>query len=140
MTTTDRPPAPVLPRLPGQRAALALSALVGAAAAGGAVLVHGPGAEASGALVGAAIVAGFFLLGSLTTGFVAQHAPRLSLVVALLTYSLQVLLLAVVLVAVNGSESAQEALDQQWLGMTVLAGTLAWTAALVTAAAREGSR
>lgn len=140
MTTTERPLPTALPRLPGQRSALVLTLVLGMVGAGLAALAGQGRPQVTGALAGAAVVGGFFLLGSLTTGFVAAHAPSASLLMALMTYTLQVLLLAVVLVAVTGSPQARDAVDPRWLGGTVLVGTLAWTAALVAAALRTDAR
>ena len=134
MTTTENPLPTASPSVPGQRSALLLTlalALVGTALA----LLTGNGErQVVGALVGAATVGAFFLFGSLTTGFVATHAPQASLMVALMTYTLQVLVLAMLLATVAQSQQLQDALDERWLGGAVLAGALAWTGALVAGA------
>jgi ATP synthase protein I len=89
------------------------------------------GPQALGALVGLLMVAGFFGMGALTMSVVARLAPGASLLVALLTYTLQVLLLGVVFVALTGSGATEERLDPRWLGGTVVAATLTWTVVLV---------
>ncbi len=89
------------------------------------------GPQALGALSGLVMVAGFFGFGTLTVSLVSRVAPAASLLVALLTYTLQVLLLGLVFVALTSSGTTQEALDPRWLGGTVVAATLAWTVWLV---------
>ena len=71
----------------------------------------------------------FFTFGAFSVNLVATVAPRASMMFALMTYTLQVLLLAVVLVAVSRSDLAPDTLDLRWLGGTVIAGTLVWMAA-----------
>ncbi len=129
MTTASSSPHPRL-RIPGVVPALAAT---GAVALVGSALGAGLGGrpQVHGALLGTAVVAGFFLLGSLGSGLAAAYAPRLSLVVALLTYTLQVVLLGALLVAVARSGASPSSLDVRWLGGAVLAGTLCWSAALV---------
>ena len=92
-----------------------------------------------GVAVAVLLVAGFFLLGSGIVAVVTIHAPRLSLLVALLTYVMQVLLLAAVLAALTG-RGPLVAVDPRWLGFTVIAGSLAWTTALVVSALGRPSR
>jgi ATP synthase protein I len=140
MTTTEDPLPMVMPSVPGQRSALLLTLVIGAAGAALAVLTGQGERQVLGVLVGAGTVGAFFLFGALTTGFVAAHAPRASLLVALMTYTLQVLLLALLLAAVAGSPELQESLDERWLGGAVLAGALAWTGALVAGAVTGTTR
>jgi ATP synthase protein I len=68
---------------------------------------------------------------------VATVAPRASMMFALMTYTLQVLLLAMVLVAVSRSDLAPDTLDLRWLAGSVIAGTLVWMAALLVGALRS---
>ena len=79
----------------------------------------------------------FFTFGAFSVNLVATVAPRASMLFALMTYTLQVLLLAVVLVAVGRSDLAPDTLDPRWLGGTVMVGTLAWMAALLVGALRS---
>jgi ATP synthase protein I len=120
-------------RVPGLGAGLAVVSALVAVTVGGAAVV-GDRPQVLGALVGAAIVAGFFLFGGLTIGLVVAVAPRASLLVALLTYTLQVAVLAVVFVALSRSVSAQ--VDLAWVSWTVVAGSLAWVATIVLTALR----
>ena len=97
-----------------------------------ATLVSGS-AAAWGVLVGSVTVVVVFSVGMSITHAVATLSPALSLVVALLTYLLQLVLLIVVLVALERSTLLGTVLDRRWIGGTVIAGTLLWSAALVRA-------
>ena len=110
--------------------------LVGAVAVAVALLLDGS-AAALGAAAGALLVVSFFTFGSFSVNLVATVAPRASMVFALMTYTLQVLLLAVVLVAVNRSELAPGTLDPRWLGGTVIVTTLVWMGALLVGTLRS---
>ena len=94
-------------------------------------LLTGGQPQLYGALAGTAMVAGFFVFGMVNTALAATFAPRVALVVALLTYTLQVVVLGMVLVAVSRSELTPERLDVRWLAATVIVGALGWTVALV---------
>lgn len=113
----------------GVGTAVGVLALVGAAIAVVA-LFAGEGPQLLGALFGAGLVAAFFTFGMLSTAVVAALAPRASMMVALLTYTLQVVFLALLLTAFARS-GAGDSVDGHWLGGTVIAGTLAWMFALV---------
>ena len=117
-------------RVPGVGPGLATTFLIGLTASGLA-LATGGRPELVGALVGTAVVAGFFVFGMLNTAIAAAFAPRAALVVALLTYTMQVGALGLLLVALSRSDSTADALDVRWLGGTVIAGALGWTLALV---------
>ena len=91
---------------------------------------------AYGALAGTLIVVGVFALGAGVVHVAAGLVPAASLLVALLTYTLQVLLLAVVFLAIERSGLADDTLDRRWLAGAVIAGTLAWMIAQIVLAAR----
>jgi ATP synthase protein I len=129
MTTAPLRQQPSL-RMPGVGRALLVTLGVGLLGAALALLV-GDGAQLLGVLVGTALVAGFFVFGMLNTAVAAAFAPRVALVVALLTYTLQVVALGLVLVAVSRSGLTPDRLDVAWLAGTVIAGALGWTVALV---------
>ncbi|HET6561256.1 MAG TPA: hypothetical protein VFG72_05225 [Marmoricola sp.] len=142
--TTEPPPREPLPRpslgVAGLRPALVVTLAVAAVATGAAALLGGR-EQVNGALVGAAMVGGFFLFGTVSTGLAAAYAPRVALFVALLTYTLQVVLLGVVLVGLTRSGAIATSVDVSWLAGVIIAGTLAWMAALVVhALAREVRR
>jgi ATP synthase protein I len=89
------------------------------------------GPQALGAIVGLVVVAGFFAFGTLTMSLVSRVAPTASLLVALLTYVLQVLVLGLLFVGLTRSGATEQALDPRWLGGAVIGSTLAWTVWLV---------
>ncbi len=138
--TTEGPATPVAgsgARVAGIGLASVAVTAVGVLAALLALLVAGAGA-ATGAAAGGLLVVSFFTFGAFSVNLVATVAPRASMLFALLTYTLQVLLLAVVLVAVNRSDPDPSTFDQRWLAGTVIVGTLVWMAALLTGALRAG--
>ncbi len=105
-----------------------LVALIGAFAGGA--------SAAYGALVGTLLVVGVFFLGAGFVHLAAGLVPAASLLVALLTYTLQVLVLALVLVGLNRSGLMDDALDRRWLVAGVIAGTVAWMVAQILLTAR----
>ena len=120
----------------GLRTALTVSLVLAVVAATAALLVGGR-QQLNGALLGVVLVAGFFLFGTLSTSVAAAYAPGTALIVALVTYTTQVVLLGLVLAGLQGSPATAAALDMHWLAGTVIIGTLCWTAALVTHAVRS---
>ncbi|GAB6986180.1 hypothetical protein [Nocardioides pyridinolyticus] len=98
-----------------------------------AALVAGP-AAAWGALVGTLLVVGVFGFGSFTVNLVAAVMPAAALVVALLTYVLQVLVMGLVFYGLSGSGLLDDTIDRTWLGGSVIAGTVAWLVVQVVVA------
>lgn len=92
------------------------------------------GAAARGALVGTLLAVAVFSFGGFVVNAVASVLPAAALVVALLTYTLQVLVMALVFWAVS---SADAALDQRWLGLAAIAATLGWMAGQIAATVRQ---
>ena len=140
----DSPPPAVRGRpgadLVGAGLLLAVGAVVAVA---GAVLGAGVGGrpQVLGAVLGAGLVTGCCLFGSVTVALVAAHAPRASLLVALLTYVLQVGVLALVLARVQAHVEASGAggpvVDPQWVGAAVVVATVGWVVLLVVRALRS---
>lgn len=89
----------------------------------------GDRADALGALAGGSIAWCFFLFGSMVVEVSIRIAPRAAMLMALLTYTLQVLLVAVVFVGLTSSGTLGTTLSSGWLAGGVVAATLAWTAA-----------
>jgi ATP synthase protein I len=106
------------------RAALASLALGLAAVVVGALAQGSPAAYA--AAVGTLVVVGVFGFGSFVVDTVATLMPTAALLVALLTYTLQVVAMGLVFVALSGSGLLGDELDREWLAGTVIAGTAAW--------------
>lgn len=98
-----------------------LVTLVGAVSAGS--------AAAYGALVGAAIALAVFSVGSFSVDAVARIMPSMSLLVALMTYTLQVVVMALVFLALSRSGLLDDTLDRGWLAGGVIAVTMVWLAA-----------
>lgn len=132
-TAPNGRPTPVV--APGVRLAALASLAVGALAVVLALVVA-DAAAVRGAALGAAMVLVFFGFGSLTVNLVAGVMPAAALMVALLTYTLEVIALALVFVALQNSGALENDLDRTWLGLTVIAATLTWTTAQIVGAVR----
>ena len=127
MLTTTTHGAPVL--------AAAVTLVVGTAVVAVAASTDGaPGA--SGALVGTVFALGVFSFGVFAVGAVARLMPAASLLVAMLTYTTQVLLMLVFFVALTKAGVVGEELDREWLGGAIIVAVLAWTLAQLVAFAR----
>jgi len=126
-------------RRPG---AVALHGAVAAAALAPGLLVAGVGALVSGgdaagaALIGALAVLAVLLFGSVTVDVVSGLMPHASLMVALLTYTLQLMLVVVLLVTLSEQPAFASLAERRWLFGGLLAVVLAWMAGQVTAAVR----
>lgn len=105
--------------------AVGATAVAGLVTAGVAAVVGGSDA-AWGALVGTALVVAVFGFGTFTVNAVAALLPAASLLVAVLTYTLQVVAMALVFVALSNSGLLDGTIDRNWLGGTVIGGTLVW--------------
>lgn len=115
-------------------AVLATLALGAVAVLLGALLA---GREASyAALVGTGIVVGVFGLGAALVNAVAGLLPSAALLVALLTYTLQVVLMAALFLALSRSGLLDDVLDRRWLAGTVIGGVFVWLTAHVVLAVR----
>lgn len=115
-------------------AGLVCVALGLAAATLGAVTRGAPAAY--GALVGTLLVVAVLGLGSLAVDLVAGLMPTAALLVALLTYALQVVLMGLVFVALSGSGLLDGTLDRGWVGGTVIGGTVVWLVSQVVLTSR----
>ncbi len=138
MTTAQQPTSPG-PRAgavgPVVRRALVVTVAVGTAAAVAGALLTGTSALL-GAVIATAMVCLFFGVGAVVLDAVAALAPAASLLVALLTYTLQVVLVGAVFVGLRRSGLLEETIDPRWLGGTVIAATLTWLTAQVVASLR----
>ncbi len=115
--------------------AAASALLVGAAAILVGALVSGTSA-AYGALAGTLLVVAVFGFGSFTVNAVAGLLPAASLLVALLTYTLQVVAMALAFAVLQRSGLLDDALDRRWLAGAVIVGTFGWLLAQIVLAAR----
>jgi ATP synthase protein I len=89
-----------------------------------------------GALIGLAVVVLTLAFGSVIVRAVTSAAPSASLLVALLTYTLTVLALALVFVALTRSVTMGEIVHREWVGGSLIACTLTWTVAAVVCSFR----
>lgn len=137
--TTETPRDTARTRRDGGSAVLAGAAL-GTVAAGALVALVGAlvdGAPAAyGALVGAVLAAGVMAFGLVTVNVVAGLMPGASLMFALLTYALQLLLVLVALTALDGVAGPGEALSRGWLAGALIGTVLVWLVVQVVLAAR----
>lgn len=90
-----------------------------------------------GALVGTSLVVVVCAGGALLVNAVAGAVPSASLLVALLTYTLQVMMLLVAFVALEQSGLLEDALDRMWVGAAAIAATVAWLVAQVVLTVRK---
>ncbi len=90
-----------------------------------------------GAASGGVLALAVFTLGVAVVGFVARFLPSASLLVALMTYVLQLLVLALVVAAIDGADLGAETLSRGWFAAAVIAVTLAWVVGQVVAATRQ---
>ena len=118
------------------RVAFGCTLAVGLLAVTTAALTAGS-AAALGALVGSALVLGFFGLGASVVNAVASVSPTASLLVALLTYALEVVALGAVFVALRRSGALAGTVDRGWLGGVVIAATLVWLVSQIFAETRS---
>jgi ATP synthase protein I len=126
------------PRASGTRVLLdaALAALVlGLGATVAAAFVTGS-AGAYGALAGTALVLVVFGFGAVVVNTVAGVMPTASLMVALLTYTLQVVLMGVVFAGLSRSGLLDDTLDRSWLAGVVIGGTFGWLTTQVVLTSR----
>lgn len=134
--TTETPGATTRHR--GSRALLGagLAALaVGAVLALVGAIASGP-AAAYGALAGTGFVVAVFGLGTAAVHVVAQVMPAASLLVALLTYTMQIVLMALVFVVLHSSGLLDSTLDRGWFAAAVIAGAGCWLTGQIVLATR----
>lgn len=136
MTTENRPgprdrgPA-ILPRTACATAVVGVVLTVIAAIAGGTPAAYG-------AALGVGLLLLVFGFGTFTVDVVAAVMPPASLLVALLTYSLQLVVLTLALAVLAGSDLLDGTVARDWVGAAVIVCTLSWTfAQLVLSTSRR---
>lgn len=96
------------------------------------------GSEAAyGALVGTALVVGVLAFGSLVVNVVAGLLPTAALMVAMLTYTLQVVLMGLVFAVLSSTDLLDTTLDRTWLAGAVIGGTAIWLVSQVLLVTRR---
>lgn len=141
-------PAPVSPRVSngsspvsfgrgsGVLLASGAAALVGVLALAGLAALTTGSTGAAGVVVGGGLALAVLLLGSLAVNAVAGVMPAFSLLFALLTYLLQLVVLAVVFAGLTGSGAMDRDLDAEWLGGAIIAVTMTWLVVQVVLSTR----
>lgn len=84
-------------------------------------------AGALGALTGGGLVLVVFTFGTFMTNAVAQVLPHFSLLIAMLTYLLQLLVVLVVMLALDRSGAVGDTLHRGWIAAGVVVLALGWT-------------
>lgn len=128
---------------PGTRTGL--SPLLGAVGAGAvAVLVLVVAASVTdgraavvGAASGGVLTLVVFALGIAVVGAVARLMPSASMLVALMTYALQILVLALCVAAIERADVGAETLSRGWFAGGVIAVTLLWMVGQLVTATRQ---
>jgi ATP synthase protein I len=115
--------------------ASALVALSVAATALGGGLVDGS-SGALGALVGGGTALLFFLFGSLLVMAATRMAPQVSMLVALMTFTLQIVLVAAVFAALGSSDAMGSWLSDGWVAAGVVVAAAAWIVGQMVGTAR----
>ena len=116
-----------------------VTVLLGAAIAGAAVVVllavaaaiTGGTDAAVAAAVGGGLALGIFFCGTAALHVVAGMMPTMSLLFALLTYTLQVALMTLLMVGINQSGAFTTSLTRGWLAAGVILTTITWMAAQI---------
>jgi ATP synthase protein I len=91
---------------------------------------------ALGALVGGSIALCFFMFGSLVVESATRMAPQTAIVVALMTYTLQVALVAAAFALLTSTGAVGTTLSGGWIAGGVIVATVTWTLAQLVASAR----
>lgn len=127
-------------RTPDSGLPLLLSAAVAALVAGAIVVALGAifsGTPAAyGALAGTFIVVGVFGFGAFTLNLVARMVPAMALLVALMTYTFQVAMMALLMLVLTRSGLLEDTLDRIWLGIAIVVGAIVWLTAQIVATMR----
>ena len=99
-------------------------------------LLVGGGDAALAAFIGTVAVVAVLFSGALVVTIVADLMPAASLMVAMLTYTLQMALLGLLLLPLSATDWAGAHLDATWLALAVIGGALSWTVCQVLLATR----
>ncbi len=115
---------------------LAVTVLAGAVMVGVAALATGS-SGAAGAAIGLVMAGAFFALGAFVLELVARVLPAASLMVALLTYTLQVALIGLVFAGLRRSGALDRSIDSRWLAGTLIVCTITWLVTQVVVHVRQ---
>jgi ATP synthase protein I len=121
---------------------LAVAAAAGVLSGAVVVLVAGVvtgSSGAAGAALGAFVTLAVFAFGAGSVDLASRIQPRAALVVALVTYGLQVVVLVAFFAGLRRSGLLGESLEPRWLAVAVVVVTLTWTALQIVAWQRRGT-
>ena len=143
MTSQGQAAAMTTESKPGTRTGV--SPLLGAVGAGAvAVLVLVVAASLTdgrpavvGAATGGVLTLAVFTLGIAVVGAVARLMPSASMLVALMTYVLQLLVLALCVAAIDRADVGVETLSRGWFAAGVIAVAMLWMVGQLVAATRQ---
>jgi ATP synthase protein I len=90
-----------------------------------------------GAATGGVLTLVVFALGIAVVGLVARILPTASLMVALMTYALQLLVLALAVASIQRAGVGSDELSRGWFAAGVIAVTVLWVVGQVVAATRQ---
>lgn len=93
-------------------------------------------AAAMSVAAGVGLVVSVLGFGVFTLNTVASIMPSATVLVALVTYALQLVVMAAVILALVRSGVLEETLDRQWLGGGVALATAAWMVAQIVSATK----
>lgn len=124
----ERTPRVLLLAASGVVAVVLATVLVGAAVDGR--------AAALGAFVGGATTLGFLVLGSVLVVVGTRLAPHAAVMVALMTFFMQVALVALVFATLSSSDAVGSTLSAGWLSAGVITAAVAWILGQLFATAR----
>ncbi|MDN5895427.1 MAG: hypothetical protein L0H93_15560 [Nocardioides sp.] len=117
-----------------------LDAMVVAAVLGLLVALLGAvtdGAPAAyGALVGTLVIVFVLAFGAFSVELVSRVVPAMSIIVALLSYALQLVLLLVILVSLDRAGALEESLAPKWVVAAIIVGTFTWLVAQIVITTR----
>lgn len=99
-------------------------------------LIFADGAAARGAAVAVAIVLVVFGFGAVAVDYVARVLPSAALMIAMTTYALQVVLMALVFVSLERSDLLDSELDRDWLWATLIIVAFTWMTAQILTTTR----
>lgn len=134
MTTAPRTWSAVRSRSAGGTVVRCLvSALVVSALLVAVVAVAAGGAAATSSAVGAGIGLAVMAFGSTTLNAVAGVMPGMSLAVALMTYTLQVVVTIALLLGLTRSGALDGDLERRWVGVAMIVAVIVWMVAHVVA-------
>lgn len=115
--------------------AVSATLAVGVGCAVTAALTSGGNATTS-VLAGLGLAVGVFAFGAFAVHVVADARPEASLLVALLTYTLQVAVMLALFVSMTSAGTFDGTLDRSWFGAAIIAAAMGWTVAQIVLTTR----